>query len=199
MPANAAFGLALDKLDVVVVEESRTLQALTCSMLSSYRVKRIRPFGGAEAALQSMLNDPPHLIIADWQMKPVSGYQLLRMLHEPDMMPLCLVPFIMTSTFATQRLVELSSQTGAHAFLVKPLSPMILRNAINRILADSREMKLTAERYVVEGAAQQLAEVQAAAAVEENRRRTEPAEPAQPTPQVRPARRGYGAVMAERS
>ncbi len=157
MTTHRAYGVALESLDVAVVEDSRPMQTLLRSMLAAHKVARIRVFDAAEAAFQSMLNEPPHLIIADWKMKPVSGYQLLRAIRHKDIAPLCTVPVVMISGHATRGLVEQAYQAGAHSFLVKPIAPAILHRAIMRVLGDKRSFQLDGDALVIDGVAEKLA------------------------------------------
>ncbi|MFO1184284.1 MAG: response regulator [Bauldia sp.] len=197
MPAHAAFGLALDKLDVAVVDDSRPMQALICSMLTAYRVRRIRTFTDADHALQALTVDSPHLVIAEAQMSPTNGLALLRRARAPDRAPLCLTPFVLISAPTTRRVVEYSQRAGAHAFLIKPLSPSVLRLAIQRIVADSRQMGLTDQGYAPVGVDGQPESMSSLQEGDENLPlAVEDIETADLGPL--PAGRGYGALLGKR-
>ena len=157
MTTHRAYGLAMEALDVAVVDDSRPMQTLLRSMLGAHRVGRIRVFDGAEQAFQAMLQEAPHLLIADWKMKPVSGYQLLRAIRHKDVTPLCTVPVIMISGHATRGLVESAFRAGAHSFLVKPIAPAALYRAIVRVLADRRSFQLDGDALVIDGVSEKLA------------------------------------------
>lgn len=157
MTTHRAYGVAIESLDVAVVEDSRPMQTLLRSMLAAQHVGRIRVFDGAEQAFQQMLHEPPHLLIADWKMKPVSGYQLLRAIRHKDIAPLCTVPVIMISGHATRGLVEQAFVAGAHSFLVKPIAPAVLYRAIMRVLADRRSFQLEGDALVIDGVTEKLA------------------------------------------
>ena len=157
MTTHRAYGVAMESLDVAVVDDSRPMQTLLRSMLAAHRVGRIRVFDGAEQAFHAMLQEAPHLLIADWKMKPVSGYQLLRAIRHKDVTPLCTVPVIMISGHATRGLVESSFRAGAHSFLVKPIAPAVLYRAILRVLADRRSFQLDGDALVIDGVSEKLA------------------------------------------
>jgi two-component system phosphate regulon response regulator PhoB len=157
MTTHRAYGVAVESLDVAVVEDSRPMQTLLRSMLAAQRVGRIRVYDGAEEAFHAMVQEAPHLVIADWKMKPVSGYQLLRAIRHKDIAPLCTVPLIMISGHATRSLVESAYQAGAHSFLVKPIAPAVLYRAIQRVLADRRSFQLDGDALVIDGVSEKLA------------------------------------------
>ncbi|MDJ0932887.1 response regulator [Breoghania sp.] len=105
MRHSAAYQVPLESLDVVVVEDSKQMQTIIRSVLGAMRVQRVRTFDSAEKALQAMLSEPPHLIIIDWRMEPITGYQFLRSIRHRQMAPLCFVPVLMITAHGIRSLV----------------------------------------------------------------------------------------------
>jgi two-component system chemotaxis response regulator CheY len=101
MPHTLAYGRSIDSLDVVLVQDNRGSQAIMRSMISSLRVRRLRVFERAEEALGQMMIDPPHVVVTDWDMKPMSGYRFIRTVRGKSMEPLCFVPIIVAMVNAT--------------------------------------------------------------------------------------------------
>ena len=159
MRHNAAYNVPLESLDVVVVEDSKQMQTIIRSVLGAMRVQRVRTFDSAEKALQAMLSEPPHLIITDWRMEPISGYQLLRSIRHRRMAPLCFVPVLMVTAHGTRPLVEKALRVGAHHVLVKPLAPTALHQRMQWITRDERKFCLEPGKdfFVIEGVAAALA------------------------------------------
>ena len=157
MSHNACFGMPMEFLDIVVVEDSKPMQMILRSMLAGLQVRRIRMFDGAKAALTVMVRDPPTLIVTDLRMPGMSGLSLLRTLRSPKMDPLCFVPVIVVTAHATQAVVEEAMEAGAHLVLVKPVAPAALAERIAWIMADRRHIVLGADgRYVIEGMTRRL-------------------------------------------
>ncbi|MEM1049164.1 MAG: response regulator [Pseudomonadota bacterium] len=138
MKTHASFGLPTELLDIVVVEDSRPMQTILRSILFACSVARIRMFDSAEEALQSMLAEPPNMIITDYRMSPMNGYQLLRSIRNRNMAPLCYVPVIMITAHGTRSVVEKAYRGGAQCVLVKPISPSVLQKRLDWISRDSR-------------------------------------------------------------
>ncbi len=159
MRHNAAYKVPLDALDIVVVEDSKQMQTILRSILVAMRVARVRTFDSAEKALQAMLTEPPHLIITDWRMEPVTGYQLLRSIRHRQMAPLCFVPVLMITAHTTRPLVEKALTAGAHHVLAKPLAPTALHQRIEWIARDERKFCLDPGQdfFVIDGVAAALA------------------------------------------
>lgn len=152
MKHHAAYGLGLEDLDVVIVEDSKPMQAVIRSILISFKVARTRVFDSADDALEAMLTEPPNVILADWRMAPTSGYQLLRLIRHRHMEPLCYVPLIFITAHGTRALVDKGLRAGAHHLLVKPLSPSTLHSRLMWLLNDERPMVLeNSGFYNIEG------------------------------------------------
>lgn len=152
MKHHAAYGLGLEDLDIVIVEDSKPMQTLIRSILISFKVSRVRVFDSADEALEAMLSEPPNVILADWRMAPTSGYQLLRMIRHRHMEPLCYVPLLFITAHGTRALVDKGLRAGAHHLLVKPLSPSTLHSRLRWLLTDERPMILeNSGFYNIEG------------------------------------------------
>jgi len=142
MKHHAAFNLTIEDLDVVVVDDSKPMQTLIRSILLSFRVARVRVFDSVDEALQSMMAEPPNVILTDWRMAPTSGYQFLRLIRHRHMEPLCFVPLMFITAHGTRALVNKALRAGAHHLLVKPLSPSTLYSRLRWLVQDERQMIL---------------------------------------------------------
>lgn len=157
MSHHSCYALPSSLLDIVVVDASKPMQMMMRSMLSGLKARRIRFFDFAEDALEAMLIEPPNLIITDWKLGGISGYQLLRTIRFRHMAPLSFVPVLFVSSDATRRVVERALLAGAQQFLVKPVSPAVLTDRVHRILRDGRQYQLTENgHYVITGVAEAL-------------------------------------------
>ncbi|MFN3252238.1 PleD family two-component system response regulator [Roseibium album] len=142
MKHHAAFGLAMEDIDAVVVEDSKPMQTIIRSILLSFKVARVRVFDSVEEALEASLAEPPNVILTDWRMEPTSGYQFLRLVRHRHMEPLCYVPILFITAHGTRPLVDKALRAGAHHVLVKPLSPSTLYKRLKWLLTDDRPMIL---------------------------------------------------------
>ncbi|KPL51226.1 hypothetical protein ABB55_02495 [Prosthecomicrobium hirschii] len=159
MRHHRAFGLALESLDVVVVDDSRPMQAILRSILHGCRVARVRCFDSAEDALVAMAVEPPHLAIIDWRMKPTSGLKLVRTMRQAKAGALALVPVILVTAHPTLRLIRHAILCGIQSVIAKPFAPNTLVTRILSILADDRRFDLdeTGSVFHLEGTLRLLA------------------------------------------
>ncbi len=150
MPRHIAYKLPMSALDVVVVDDNQPMRQILHSIVTAFGVMRFRSYADGESALLEIADDPPNLVITDWHMKPVNGYQLVRAMRHKSSTTLSLVPVIMLTGFASRGFVQKSFDAGVQQFLVKPVSPNALLKRIKWTLHDGRELILKDRFYVCE-------------------------------------------------
>ncbi|WP_237154029.1 response regulator [Oryzibacter oryziterrae] len=157
MTYHSCFAMPHEALDVVVIDDSKPMQGILRSVLIALKVKRIRVFDSAEDALHAMLREPPNLILTDWRMGKIGGYQFLRMIRARFMDPLCFVPVIVITAHATRNTLEKAMRAGASLLLVKPIAPAALIDRITWLQNDARQFVLGAKGlFEIEGVAEKL-------------------------------------------
>lgn len=156
MPLHSAYGLPLEEIDLVAIDDSKAMQGIYRSIFSTLRTKRARVYGDPERAMNAMLNEPPNVLLLDWRMEATSGAKLLRTLRLKQMDPLCFLPVIVVSAYGTQSTVELAYRLGANGFLLKPISPDSLIKRLHWIANDERDLRLENDRYVIAGVEERL-------------------------------------------
>ncbi|MGE0231688.1 MAG: response regulator [Flavobacteriaceae bacterium] len=148
---HLAYGMPLSELDVVIVDDHRGTQAMLRSMLSVFRVARIRIFDNGADALRSMTVEPPSVLIIDWEMRPMSGLRLISIMRHEKMHPLCLVPALMVTAHASLPMIEKAFAGGIHHMLVKPIAPARLMQRLTWLTQDARQMVHEGDRWRIEG------------------------------------------------
>lgn len=98
-----------------------------------------------------MLADPPNVVITSWQMEPMSGARLISTMRSAEFPSLCRIPVITATAHATLSVIDRAFSVGATALLAKPLSSAVLRNRLEWLVRDSREMIEEDGRIVIEG------------------------------------------------
>lgn len=150
---NAAFGMNPEELDIVVIDPSRTMQTLIRSMILPMRPKRLRFHENVTDALQAMMLEPPTLVFSEWNMRPMSGSRLLKIMRNRKIDTLCFIPVIVVTGDATRRNVETALRSGAQAVLAKPVSSTDFRKRIDFVLSDERPFVPVGDSFVVSGVA----------------------------------------------
>ncbi|MGB7991528.1 MAG: response regulator [Candidatus Methylophosphatis roskildensis] len=113
---------------LIVDDEPHVSRVLKLTLERAGYAVRTEPDG--QAALASVLAEPPDAMITDIQMPRLNGRELMKMLHE--LMPERLFPvMVMTSMTAREEREWVREMPGIE-FLEKPLSPRQLVARLNR-------------------------------------------------------------------
>ena len=154
---HTAFGKDISHLDVVLVEHSKPTQAIMRGILSSLQLGRTRIYDSPKDALPMLISDPPDLVLSSWEMKPVSGYQLLKLMRSGRVPELINIPLVFITAYGTRALVTRAMEAGAHHLLVTPISSQTLRRCLEQIATDRRRfIKTEDEAYMLEGTRKQI-------------------------------------------
>ena len=70
------------------------------------------------------------LIISDWNMEPMTGYELLKQCAP---IPVCSTPFIMVTAESKTENVIAAKQAGVNNYIVKPFNADTLKNKIDAV------------------------------------------------------------------
>lgn len=117
---------------VLVVDDANLIRQILFSMLGQIGFQDVDITGRSHDALPMLLRKSYGLIIADWNMSPVNGFELLKRVRlEPSLVD---IPFIMITGSALQSRVLAARDAGATSFLVKPFTISMLEAKIRASL-----------------------------------------------------------------
>ena len=156
MAHHAAYGLTIDQLDVMIIEQSRTAQTMLRSMLAAHGAGRIRSADTVAEALQMMIAEPPNLVLTAWDLGQYTGAKLLSVIRHKRMEPLCYLPVIVVTAHATLRIVDEAFSAGCTSILVKPVSPAALLRRVEWVTTDQRQFSQQGNSLVIGGVQQIL-------------------------------------------
>jgi two-component system chemotaxis response regulator CheY len=83
------------------------------------------------AALDIMRQKQYGLVISDWHMEPMTGYELLREVRADDL--LSRTPFIMVTAEARTEKMIAAKKAEANNYIVKPVNAATLKSKIDAI------------------------------------------------------------------
>jgi two-component system, chemotaxis family, chemotaxis protein CheY len=117
-----------EKLVVLVVEDNAFAQRLARQVLTQLGVQNITIVADGQAAIEVLEEDEFHcdLIISDWNMPNVTGLQLLQHVRTTWEN----MPFLMLTGNQTADFVQQARANRVDAYVIKPFSPMQLRQKI---------------------------------------------------------------------
>src|SRR4029079_11225323 len=94
-------------------------------------------------ALSKMQIKRYSLVISDWNMEPMTGYELLKQVRSDP--SLASTPFIMVPAESKTENVIAAKQAGVNNYIVKPFNADTLKNKIDAVFLSPEERPQTRE------------------------------------------------------
>ena len=124
--------MAIDlSMPVLVVDDYTTMLRIIRNLLQQIGFENVDDAGDGSAALAKMREKPYGLVISDWNMEPMTGYELLRQVRsDPD---LAATPFIMVTAESKTDNVIAAKKAGVNNYIVKPFNALTLKSKIDAV------------------------------------------------------------------
>jgi two-component system, chemotaxis family, chemotaxis protein CheY len=117
---------------VLVVDDSQTTVRVVRSLLARIGFKDIDDATNGMAALSKMIEKPYGIVIADWNMEPMSGYELLKQVRRDPR--LAATRYILMTAELNASHVIAAKKAGASNYILKPFTDEVLRSKIEEAL-----------------------------------------------------------------
>ncbi|MEO1014224.1 MAG: response regulator [Pseudomonadota bacterium] len=121
-----------DNIKIMVVDDMSTSRGLLIQPLERLGVKNIDFRRDGKAALTSLVGNPAHLVISDYNMPEMDGLQLLKALRENKVTRK--IGFILVTGSAEKELINKAREYGVNNFLKKPFTPQSLQACIEQVV-----------------------------------------------------------------
>ncbi|WP_246691699.1 response regulator [Methylobacterium sp. WL12] len=116
---------------MLVVDDVPLIRAVVRATLEQVGLTDVHEAGDGAAALAMMNQRRYGLVIADWNMHPMTGYELLRQVREDPQ--LRETPFVIMTTKEQAHCFVAARRAGVNACLVKPFMPATLRETVEQV------------------------------------------------------------------
>jgi two-component system, chemotaxis family, chemotaxis protein CheY len=117
---------------VLVVDDSQTTVRVVRSLLARIGFKDIDDAPDGMTALSKMIEKPYGIVIADWNMEPMSGYELLKQVRRDPR--LAATRYILMTAELNASHVIAAKKAGASNYILKPFTDEVLRSKIEEAL-----------------------------------------------------------------
>ena len=127
--------MAVDtSMAVLVVDDYNTMIRIIRNLLKQLGFENIDDASDGSAALNKMRGKKYGLVISDWNMEPMTGYDLLREVRaDPN---LATTPFIMITAESKTENVIAAKKAGVSNYIVKPFNAATLKTKIEAVFPD---------------------------------------------------------------
>ena len=120
-------------MPILVVDDYQTMVRIIRNLLKQIGYENVDDAANGEEALRKIREKRYSLIISDWNMEPMSGFQLLQKVREGGVGSE--VPFIMVTAESKTDNVIAARRAGVSHYIVKPFNAATLKSKIDAIFA----------------------------------------------------------------
>ena len=121
-------------MSVLVVDDYSTMIRIIRNLLKQLGFENIDDASDGSAALEKLKVKKYGLVISDWNMEPMTGFELLKIVRaEPSMAK---TPFIMITAESKTENVIAAKKAGVNNYIVKPFNAATLKSKIEAVFPD---------------------------------------------------------------
>ena len=128
MPADAS-------MSILIVDDYNTMVRIIRNLLKQLGFTNVDDANDGSSALAKMREKSYGLVISDWNMAPMTGYDLLREIRaDPDLRA---TRFIMVTAESKTDNVIAAKKAGVDNYIVKPFNAQTLQHKIHSVFPDT--------------------------------------------------------------
>ena len=124
-------------MPILVVDDYTTMIRIIRNLLKQIGFENVDDANDGSAALAKMQGKQYGLIISDWNMEPMTGYDLLREVRANP--ALSKTPFIMITAESKTENVIAAKKAGVSNYIVKPFNAATLKTKMEAVFFEPSE------------------------------------------------------------
>jgi two-component system chemotaxis response regulator CheY len=125
--------MTTSSLPVLVVDDYSTMVRIIRKLLKQIGFENVDEAASGVAALEKIKSKQYGLVISDWNMEPMTGYDLLKTVRADPAM--AKMPFILVTAESKQDNITAAKNAGVSGYIVKPINEKTLKEKIDQALA----------------------------------------------------------------
>ena len=119
---------------VLIVDDYQTMLKVLKSLLRQLKFTNVDEATNAPDALGKLRQGGYGMVISDWNMEPMSGFELLQHVRADDAMKD--LPFILVTAESRTENVIAAKQAGVSNYIIKPFTAETLKTKLVSVLGD---------------------------------------------------------------
>jgi len=128
--------MAVDlSMPILIVDDYATMIRIIRNLLGQLGFANVDDATDGAGALTKLRARKYALVISDWNMEPMTGYDLLREMRADPV--LAATPFIMVTAESKSENVIAAKKAGVNNYIVKPFNAQTLQHKIEAVFASS--------------------------------------------------------------
>jgi len=121
-------------MPVLVVDDYKTMIRIIRNLLKQLGFTNVDDAADGSEALAKMRGRKYGLVISDWNMEPMTGYELLKEVRSDE--HLAPTPFIMITAESKTENVIAAKKAGVNNYIVKPFNAATLKTKITAVIGE---------------------------------------------------------------
>ena len=125
--------MTVDKnMSILIVDDYKTMLRIVRNLLKQLGFDNVDEATDGAAALQKLRGKSYDLVISDWNMEPMTGFQLLKEVRaDKDLSP---TPFILITAESKTENVIAAKEAGVNNYIVKPFNAATLKTKLESVI-----------------------------------------------------------------
>jgi len=122
------------QMPILIVDDYKTMLRIIRNLLKQLGFDNVDEATDGQQALSRLKAKPYSLVISDWNMEPMTGYDLLKEVRADEQLKK--TPFIMITAESKTENVIAAKQAGVNNYIVKPFNAETLKTKMRAVLGD---------------------------------------------------------------
>ena len=121
-------------MPVLVVDDYKTMIRIIRNLLKQLGFENVDDAADGQEALEKMREKKYGLVISDWNMEPMTGYELLQKVRADESTKA--TPFIMVTAESKTENVIAAKKAGVNNYIVKPFNAGTLKAKMTAVIGE---------------------------------------------------------------
>jgi two-component system, chemotaxis family, chemotaxis protein CheY len=121
-------------MPILIVDDYKTMIRIIRNLLKQLGYEHVDEAADGSEALSKMREKKYGLVISDWNMEPITGYELLKEVRSDTQ--LSKIPFIMVTAESKTENVVAAKKAGVDNYIVKPFNAQTLKSKIDAVFGE---------------------------------------------------------------
>ncbi|MBC8337338.1 MAG: response regulator [Rhodospirillales bacterium] len=131
----------------MIVDDQDFIRSLLRHILGVLGCTGISDAASGEAAWFAIRDNPPDLLIVDWEMEPMDGIELVKKVRHDETSPDRFMPIIMITAHSERPRIIAARDAGVNEFVMKPVSAKTLFSRLNAVIEHPRRFVRAGEYF----------------------------------------------------
>ena len=124
--------MAINKqMPILIVDDYKTMLRIVRGLLNQLGFMNIDEATDGTMAWEMVKKKPYGLIVSDWNMEPMSGFEFLKLVRTNDATKQ--LPFIMVTAESKTENIIAAKQAGVSNYIVKPFNAQTLKQKLEAV------------------------------------------------------------------